>query len=111
MLKRSSKKRPDEDDPNEPPIGPVFLAPLIGELRTEIEAGATDEDIALRLWPQIIRMSNAARKARLRSAAAELGSMGGKKGGKARAKALSAERRYEIAKKAALARWSKSKDT
>lgn len=43
-------------------------------------------------------------------AAAILGSMGGKKGGPARAKALSKERRSAIAKKAAKARWKPKKD-
>jgi hypothetical protein len=37
--------------------------------------------------------------------AVALGSMGGKKGGKARAKKLSARRRKAIAKKASAARW------
>lgn len=40
-----------------------------------------------------------------KAAAAALGRLGGLKGGKARAKALSAKRRSEIAKKAAKARW------
>lgn len=40
-------------------------------------------------------------------AAVALGKLGGLKGGKARAKALSAKQRAEIAKKAAAARWSK----
>ena len=40
-------------------------------------------------------------------AAVELGRKGGLKGGKARAKKLSPERRKEIAKKAAAARWGK----
>jgi len=40
-------------------------------------------------------------------AAVTLGRLGGKKGGPARAKALSAERRREIARKAAEARWRK----
>lgn len=39
--------------------------------------------------------------------AVALGSMGGKKGGKARAKLLSAARRRSIAKKAAKSRWNK----
>ncbi len=39
------------------------------------------------------------------AAAVELGRKGGLKGGHARAKALSAKRRSEIAKKAAAARW------
>jgi hypothetical protein len=40
-------------------------------------------------------------------AAVELGRLGGLKGGKARAKKLSAEERSEIAKAAAAARWKK----
>ena len=44
-------------------------------------------------------------------AAVALGRLGGLKGGKARAKRLSAERRKEIAKKAAEARWANQKET
>jgi hypothetical protein len=40
-------------------------------------------------------------------AAVALGRLGGRKGGKARAKALSGQRRAEIARAAAKARWSK----
>lgn len=40
-------------------------------------------------------------------AAVTLGKLGGLKGGKARAKKLSAEKRKEIAQKAAKARWKK----
>lgn len=40
-------------------------------------------------------------------AAVELGRLGGKKGGIARAKKLTAKKRSEIAKKAARARWGK----
>jgi hypothetical protein len=40
-------------------------------------------------------------------AAVELGRLGGAKGGKARAESLTPERRSEIAKKAATARWGK----
>ncbi len=40
-------------------------------------------------------------------AAVALGKLGGKKGGKARAKKLSPEKRKAIAKKAAKARWTK----
>lgn len=42
-----------------------------------------------------------------KTAAQMLGRLGGLKGGKARAKVLSAKRRSEIAKKAAAARWHK----
>jgi hypothetical protein len=41
------------------------------------------------------------------AAAVALGKLGGKKGGKARAAKLSAEKRKEIAKKAAQSRWKK----
>ena len=40
-------------------------------------------------------------------AAVALGKLGGRKGGKARAEKLTPERRKEIAKKAAEARWAK----
>ena len=42
-------------------------------------------------------------------AAVALGKLGGLKGGKARAKALTSKRRSEIAKKAAKARWNTKK--
>jgi hypothetical protein len=42
-------------------------------------------------------------------AAVELGRLGGRKGGKARAEKLSPERRREIAKKAAESRWAKKR--
>jgi hypothetical protein len=42
-------------------------------------------------------------------AAQELGRLGGKKGGKARAEKLSAERKSEIAREAAKARWAKKR--
>lgn len=41
------------------------------------------------------------------AAAVTLGRMGGLKGGKARAKALTAKQRTQIAKKAAVARWKR----
>jgi hypothetical protein len=43
-------------------------------------------------------------------AARLLGSLGGKRGGAARARTLSKKRRSEIAKKAARVRWEKDKD-
>lgn len=42
-------------------------------------------------------------------AAVELGRLGGKKGGKARAQKLTAARRKEIAQQAAEARWAKAR--
>lgn len=43
-------------------------------------------------------------------AAVALGRKGGLKGGRARAESLTAERRSEIAKKAAQARWAKNRE-
>ena len=43
------------------------------------------------------------------AAAVALGRLGGQKGGPARAKKLSKKKRSEIAKKAAAARWKKTK--
>jgi hypothetical protein len=42
-------------------------------------------------------------------AAVELGRLGGAKGGKARAKRLTAEQRSEIARRAAQSRWARTK--
>jgi hypothetical protein len=42
-------------------------------------------------------------------AAVEIGRLGGKKGGKARAEKLTPERRKEIARKAAKTRWDKKR--
>ncbi len=44
-------------------------------------------------------------------AAVALGRLGGLKGGKARAEKLSAKKRREIAKKAAMKRWGKRKES
>ena len=56
-----------------------------------------------------VRLSSVTRKLdpRVRKAIQELGRQGGLIGGKARAKKLTAEQRRKIARKAALARWSK----
>ena len=51
--------------------------------------------------------SSAASERKKNPAAVALGSLGGRKGGKARAAKLTAQRRQEIAKQAARARWDK----
>lgn len=48
-------------------------------------------------------------KAKKNAAAVALGRLGGLKGGKARAKKLTAEERKESARKAAVARWDRKK--
>ena len=85
MPKRSSKSRPT--DPN--------------ELAAHIVKEATSEDNEREDQPMIEPPRKKNR------AAVTLGRKGGKKGGPARAKKLSPERRREIAQKAAQARWAK----
>jgi hypothetical protein len=85
MPDRSRKRRPR--DPNQ-------LAKFIVDLAT----GETSEAKA----PPELEGKN--------PAAVALGRMGGLKGGRARAKALSAKRRAEIAKKAAAKRWGRPKE-
>ena len=80
MPKRSSKKRPDEDDPN------VTAFNVVQQATGEDEAETTPAK---------------------NPAAVALGRLGGLKGGKARAEALTPEERSEIARKAAKARWDK----
>jgi len=77
MPKRSSKKQKDINE----------LAAQIVEQATSEPAESSDE------------------KPQKNAAAVELGRLGGKKGGPARAKKLSPEQRKEIARKAAQKRW------
>lgn len=79
MPKRSSKKRPAKD---------------VNQIAADILAAATGEPEELA--PQ-----------GKNPAAVALGRLGGIKGGKARAEALSPAKRAEIAKKAAAARWKR----
>jgi hypothetical protein len=61
--------------------------------------------------PKIVDLSELSKEEerKLRSQAASiLGKLGGSKGGKARAATLSADRRAEIARRAAVARWQNS---
>lgn len=80
MPKRSSKPHPDENK-----------AAFDAVARLTGQGESADPDTARR------------------AAAALLGSLGGKKGGPARARALSKRRRAEIARKAAAARWGKKR--
>ena len=64
----------------------------INQLAAAIVAQSTDEDVQEKPPTK-------------NPAAVELGRLGGKKGGRARAEKLTPERRHEIAKKAAQARW------
>ena len=71
----------------------------INELAKSIVGLATGEDEIT---------ETATDKPEKNQAAVELGRLGGKKGGRARAEKLTPERRSEIAKNAAQARWKKS---
>ncbi len=81
MPYRSSKKRPRD----------------LNRLAAEIVAEATREGDS----PE----DAASAEKRKNPAAVELGRLGGRKGGRVRAEKLSRERRSEIARKAARARW------
>jgi hypothetical protein len=81
MPKRSSKARPR--DPNQ--LGKLIVALSLGEADDTPEPAVADTGKD--------------------PAAVALGRKGGLKGGAARAKALSAKKRKEIAKNAAKARW------
>lgn len=61
--------------------------------------------LAKRVFDRVEAMGNPPKN----PAAVALGKLGGPKGGPARAAALSPERRTEIAKAAAVARWSRKK--
>ncbi len=80
MPNRSSKRARDINE-----LAAQVVGEAVGEREPEPEAPATPKD----------------------AAAVELGRRGGLKGGKARAAKLSPERRAEIAKRAAEARWAK----
>jgi hypothetical protein len=68
-------------------------------------------DMAIRKNPYAVGLGK--RRAKLAGAQgmSELGKAGGARGGPARAKKLTKARRQEIARKAAEARWGKSKKT
>lgn len=76
------------------PRDPIQLAKLVGDIATK----------------QVDQGSSVPTEDEIRRVMSELGKRGGPKGGKARAKKLSRTRRTEIAKRAALARWSKLAD-
>lgn len=64
---------------------------------------------ANQLAKAIVDIATGEAEDREESDASKLGRLGGLKGGKARARALSAEERSRIAKKAAKARWKKDR--
>ena len=71
---------------------------------------ATADDAPEPLQPDPVAPQSETPPESLRQAAAELGRRGGLRGGKIRAANLTPERRAEIAKKAAAARWGKATD-
>lgn len=67
-------------------------------------------EIAMAIVDVISSIDDNPQKPTKNPAAVELGKLGGKKGGVARAKKLSPKKRSEIAKKAAKARWAKKRE-
>lgn len=90
---------------DEDATGPELLAHLIREIHDALHEGESPEDLAERVWPRVVSIV-----VRTTNPAVELGRRGGKKGGKARAQSLSPERRSEIARNAAKARWDKTSE-
>ena len=88
-----SRKKPGRKDLNE------LAASIIEQATTEKPTPGEVEELAEEMEQSQGEGKN--------PAAVALGRLGGKKGGKARAEKLSPERRREIAKKAAEARWKK----
>lgn len=86
-----------------PATGPEAFTAMVREIAGALADGESPEALAERFWPRIQEIARA-------SGAAELGRMGGKKGGRARAQNLSAEERSAIARRAALARWHNEAD-
>ncbi|MEQ9400139.1 MAG: hypothetical protein RJQ04_13340 [Longimicrobiales bacterium] len=78
---------------------------IIEDARDLLASGEAPTDVAARLWPRVLAIVP-----KPENPAVQLGRKGGKKGGKARAEKLSAERRSEIARKAARARWGKQSE-
>jgi hypothetical protein len=70
---------------------------------------SSDPNVAAFLVVQKATGPKKARPPRKNPAAVALGRLGGKKGGKARAESLTPEKRAEIARKAAAARWKGKK--
>jgi hypothetical protein len=62
--------------------GPEILAELVGSPREGIEEGASDLDLALRLWPRLSRVLTEVMAEHMKSPAASLGRRGGQKGRK-----------------------------
>jgi len=89
---------------DEDATGPELLAHLIHEIHDALHEGESAEDLAERVWPRVVAIVAQTTDS---ITPAELGRRGGKKGGRARAKKLTAEERSEIARKAARARWGK----
>jgi hypothetical protein len=77
----------------------------ISQLARAIVEAATGESLTERPPPRISTQEPTPRQKN--PAAVALGKLGGRKGGLARAKKLTPERRKEIARKAARARWQK----
>ena len=75
---------------------------VIEATRDLLDSGESPSTISARLWPRVVSILPPS------ETAVEMGRRGGKKGGRARAEKLTPERRSEIARKAANARWKKA---
>jgi len=86
-------------------LRPALELPTIKHMPNRSRKPSPDNNRAA--FDAVAQLTGTMGAAELRSEAAKmLGSLGGRKGGPARAKALSAKRRKAIARKAARARWN-----
>lgn len=87
------------------PDNVAALGEAVASLNAD-EAAALAEYLRLiDVWPKLCSIWFGHENADAKALASELGKLGGRLGGMARAKALTPERRSEIAKKAAAKRW------
>lgn len=102
-----AKKRPSLEPPTDPEPRLASRRCLVCEWEGLVIVGSPDEeDCPLCHAPTTLVSPEDVKK---NPHAAALGRLGGVRGGHARAEALSAKRRKEIARNAALARWRKSR--
>jgi len=104
-MAKHSTSRNDETTSGEPQVV-TRRCPVCDWHGIVVVDSAREEDCPLCHAPTFVQAPPASAK---NPHAAALGRLGGKRGGRARAEKLSAKRRKEIARKAALARWRKSR--
>lgn len=84
-----------------------YITPTMRKRSSKHQGPEDLNEIAYRVYEQAVGENVTEESKGKNPAAVELGRLGGKRGGTARAAKLTAERRSEIARRAAAARWAK----